>query len=169
MTLTLKTLQSRIHLIRGERVILAHDLARIYGVETRALNQAVKRNADRFPRDFMFQVTFAEAADLKSQSVTSSWGGARRALPYAFTEHGAVMAASVLNSPKAVQMSVYVVRAFVSFARALSEHKELAAKISLLESKVGKHDKQLQHLLEAIRLLIAPPDPNRRKIKGFGK
>jgi len=80
----------------------------------------------------------AEAADLKSQSVTSSWGGARRALPYAFTEHGAVMAASVLNSPKAVQMSVYVVRAFVSFARAVSEHKELAAKISILESKVGK-------------------------------
>ena len=117
----------------------------------------------------MFQVTSAEAADLKSQSVTSSWGGARRALPYAFTEHGAVMAASVLNSPKAVQMSVYVVRAFVSFARALSEHKQLAAKISLLETKVGKHDKQLQHLLEAIRLLIAPPDPDRRKIKGFGK
>jgi hypothetical protein len=169
MTLTLKTLQSQIHLIRGERVILAHDLARIYGVETRVLNQAVKRNAARFPGDFMFPLAASEAAELKSQSVTSSWGGARRALPYAFTEHGAVMAASVLNSPKAIQMSVYVVRAFVSFARTVSQHNKLATKLSVLESKVGKHDKQLQHLLEAIRLLIAPPDPARRKIKGLGK
>jgi hypothetical protein len=150
-------------------VILAQDLAQIYGVETRVLNQAVKRNANRFPGDFMFQLTAAEAADLKSHPVISSWGGARRALPSAFTEHGAVMVASILNSPKAVQMSVYVVRAFVSFARSVNEHKELAAKISVLEGKVGKHDKQLQHLLEAIRLLIAPPDPDRRKIKGFGK
>jgi hypothetical protein len=116
----------------------------------------------------MFQLTAAEAADLKSHTVISSWGGARRALPSAFTEHGAVMVASILNSPKAVQMSVYVVRAFVSFARSVTEHNELAAKISVLEGKVGKHDKQLQHLLEAIRLLIAPPDPDRRKIKGFG-
>jgi hypothetical protein len=169
MELTLKQLQNRIYFVRGERAILAHDLARIYGVETRMLNQAVKRNKARFPVDFMFQLTTSEDADLKSQSVTSSWGGARRALPYAFTEHGAVMAASVLNSPKAVQMSVYVVRAFVSFARAVSEHKELAAKITILESKVGRHDKQLQQLLEAIRLLIAPPSPESRKIKGFGK
>lgn len=169
MQLTLKQLQSRIYFIRGERVMLASDLAGIYGVETRALNQAVKRNAARFPGDFMFQLTAAEAADLKSQSVTSSWGGARRALPYAFTEHGAVMVASVLNSPKAVQMSVYVVRAFVSFAHAIREHKELAAKISVLESKVGRHDKQLQQLLEAMRLLIAPQHPENRKIKGFGK
>jgi hypothetical protein len=150
-------------------VILAQDLAQIYGVETRVLNQAVKRNANRFPGDFMFQLTAAEAADLKSHPVISSWGGARRALPSAFTEHGAVMVASILNSPKAVQMSVYVVRAFVSFARSVTEHKELAAKISVLEGKVGKYDKQLLHLLEAIRLLIAPPDSDRCKIKGFGK
>ena len=102
MELTLKQLQNRIYFVRGERAILAHDLARIYGVETRVLNQAVKRNKARFPVDFMFQLTTSEDTDLKSQSVTSSWGGARRALPYAFTEHGAVMAASVLNSPKAV-------------------------------------------------------------------
>lgn len=169
MQLTLKELQSRIYFVRNERVMLASDLARIYGVETRALNQAVKRNSARFPADFMFQLTAAEAADLKSRFVTSSWGGARRALPYAFTEHEAVMVASVLNSPQAVHMSVYVVRAFVSFARTLREHKELAAKISALESKVGKHDKQLQQLLEAIRLLISPADPDKRKIKGFGK
>jgi len=155
--------------MRGERVILAQDLAQIYGVETRVLNQAVKRNANRFPGDFMFQLTAAEAADLKSHPVISSWGGARRALPSAFTEHGAVMVASILNSPKAVQMSVYVVRAFVSFARSVTEHKELAAKISVLEGKVGKHDKQLQHLLEAIRLLIAPPRFRSAQNKRFRK
>ncbi len=165
----LKSVQSRIHFIRGERVMLSADLAEIYGVETRALNQAVKRNAARFPADFMFQLTAKEAADLKSQSVTSSWGGARRALPYAFTEHGAVMLASVLNSPRAVRMSVYVVRAFVSVAQLMSKHKELAAKITALEGKVGKHDKQLQNLLEAIKLLIAPNTAPARTIKGFGK
>ena len=149
--------------------MLSSDLAGVYGVEARVLNQAVKRNAKRFPADFMFHITAEEAANLKSQSVTSSWGGARRALPYAFTEHSAVMVASVLNSPKAVQMSVHVVRAFVTFARAIGEHKELASKIAVLETKVGKHDKQLQHLLEAIRLLIAPPDPEKRKIRGFGQ
>jgi hypothetical protein len=133
------------------------------------LNQAVKRNSARFPSDFMFQLTATEATDLKSQSVTSSWGGARRALPYAFTEHGAVMLASVLNSPKAVRMSVYVVRAFVSVARLMAKHKELAAKITALEGKVGKHDKQLQQLLEAIKLLIAPSTTQARTIKGFGK
>ncbi len=165
----LKAVQSRIHFIRGERVMLSADLAEIYGVETRVLNQAVKRNAARFPGDFMFQLTAKEMADLKSQSVTSSWGGARRALPYAFTEHGAVMLASVLNSPRAVRMSVYVVRAFVSVAQLMSKHKELAAKITALEGKVGKHDKQLQNLLEAIKLLIAPNTAPARTIKGFGK
>jgi hypothetical protein len=165
----LKAVQSRIHFIRGERVMLSSDLAEIYGVETRVLNQAVKRNAGRFPGDFMFQLTVKEATDLKSQSVTSSWGGARRALPYAFTEHGAVMLASVLNSPRAVRMSVHVVRAFVSVARLMAKHKELAAKITALEGKVGKHDKQLQNLLEAIKLLIAPNTAPARTIKGFGK
>lgn len=169
MQLTLKTLRSRIYFIRGERIMLSSDLAGVYGVEPRVLNQAVKRNAQRFPKDFMFQITAEEAASLKSQSVISSWGGARRALPYAFTEHGAVMVASVLNSPQAVRMSVHVVRAFVTFARALGEYKELGAKIAVLETKVGKHDKQLQQLLEAIRLLIAPPEPENRKIRGFGK
>ena len=165
----LKAVQGRIHFVRGERVMLSADLAEIYGVETRALNQAVKRNAARFPGDFMFQLTAKEMDDLKSQTVTSSWGGARRALPYAFTEHGAVMLASVLNSPRAVRMSVHVVRAFVSVAHLMSKHKELAAKISALEGKVGKHDKQLQNLLEAIKLLIAPNTGQTRTIKGFGK
>jgi hypothetical protein len=117
----------------------------------------------------MFQLTAEEASNLKSQSVTSSWGGARRALPYAFTEHGAVMLASVLNSPRAVQMSVHVVRAFVRFGRLMLEHQDLANKIAALEGKVGKHDRQLQELLNAIRMMILPANSDSRTIKGFGK
>jgi hypothetical protein len=169
MSKELKFIESRIHLIRGEKVMLASDLAEIYGVETRALNQAVKRNPTRFPTGFMFQLTAEEYAILKSQFVTSSWGGARRALPYAFTEHGAVMLAAVLNSPKAVQMSLHVVKAFVNLGRFLAEHKELADKIETLEAKFGKHDRQLQEIIDAIRLMIAPPNPEERKIKGFAK
>ena len=149
--------------------MLASDLAEIYGVETRALNQAVKRNPARFPSRFMFQLTAEEAANLKSQSVTSSWGGARRALPYAFTEHGAVMLAAVLNSERAVQMSLHVVQAFVNLGHLMLEHKELSKKIEALEGKVGKHDTQLQEVIDAIRMMIAPPNPEGRKIKGFGK
>jgi hypothetical protein len=169
MSKELKFIESRIHLIRGEKVMLASDLAEIYGVETRALNQAVKRNSIRFPSGFMFQLTADEFAVLKSQFVTSRWGGARRALPYAFTEHGAVMLAAVLNSPKAVQMSLHVVKAFVNLGHFLAEHKELADKIETLEVKFGKHDKQLQEIIDAIRLMIAPPNPEERKIKGFAK
>ena len=149
--------------------MLASDLAEIYGVETRALNQAVKRNPARFPSRFMFQLTAEEAANLKSQSVTSSWGGARRALPYAFTEHGAVMLAAVLNSERAVQMSLHVVQTFVNLGHLMLEHKELSKKIEALEGKVGKHDTQLREVIDAIRMMIAPPNPEGRKIKGFGK
>jgi hypothetical protein len=169
MSQELQLLPSRIHSIRGEKVMLASDLAEIYGVETRALNQAVKRNPTRFPSRFMFQLTAEEVSNLKSQSVTSSWGGARRALPYAFTEHGAVMLAAVLNSQRAVQMSLHVVQAFVNLGHLMMEHKELSKKIEALEGKVGKYDKQLQEVIGAIRMMFAPPNPEDRKIKGFGK
>lgn len=149
--------------------MLASGLAEIYGVETRALNQAVKRNPTRFPSRFMFQLTAEEVSNLKSQFVTSSWGGARRALPYAFTEHGAVMLAAVLNSQRAVQMSLHVVQAFVNLGHLMMEHKELSKKIEALEGKVGKYDKQLQEVIGAIRMMFAPPNPEDRKIKGFGK
>jgi len=149
--------------------MLASDLAEIYGVETRVLNQAVKRNAARFPGDFMLQLPAEEVSNLKSQFVTSSWGGARRALPYAFTEHGAVMLAAVLNSQRAVQMSLHVVQAFVNLGHLMMEHKELSKKIEALEGKVGKYDKQLQEVIGAIRMMFAPPNPEDRKIKGFGK
>ena len=128
--------------------MLDSDLAALYGVETRVLNQAVNRNLRRFPSDFIFRLTKQEFEDLKSQFVTSSsvsdkstWGG-RRTLPYAFTEHGAVMLATVLNSKVAVEASIKVVRAFVKFREVLEKHKEIAKKFELLEEKLGKHDRQ---------------------------
>jgi len=165
--------------VRGERVILDADLAGLYGVETRALNQAITRNIDRFPEDFMFQLTTVEASHLRSQFAISSLRsqfviskpgrGGRRYAPYAFTEHGAIMAANVLNSPRAVQVSVFIVRAFVRLRNLLTQHKELAAKLAELErkfeKKLDKHDREITALIEAIRQLLAPPpEPPRRPI-----
>lgn len=158
--------RERILLIRGQRVILDEDLAELYGVETRRLNEQIKRNRERFPSDFMFQLTAKEWADLKSQSATSSWGG-RRTTPYAFTEHGAVMAASVLNSPEAVEASVFVVRAFIAMRDALASTQPLARKLLELERKVGGHDETITALVGAIRELMETPAPKKRKI-GFG-
>jgi hypothetical protein len=134
-----QALAGRIVVIRGQRVLLDSDLAGLYEVETRVFNQAVKRNLSRFPADFMFQLTQEEFANLTSQTVTSSWGG-RRKLPMAFTEHGAIMAASVLNSDRAVQMSVYVVRAFVQLRAVLLDHKALSDKLASLERRVSHHE-----------------------------
>ena len=158
-------LAGRIVVIRGQRVLLDSDLAELYEVETRAFNQAVKRNLSRFPADFMFQLTQEEFANLTSQTVTSSWGG-RRKLPLAFTEHGAIMAASVLNSDRAVQMSVYVVRAFVQLRAVLLDHKALADKLANLERRVLHHDNSLAEVIEAIRALMVQPKPASRPI-GF--
>ena len=127
---------SKIYLIRGQKVMLDNDLAELYGVETKVLNQAVKRNAGRFPEDFMFQLTAIEFENLKSQFVTSSWEhGGRRKLPWAFTEHGAIMAAAVLNSPRAVEMSVFVVRAFVHLRDFARTHAELGKQLATLERR----------------------------------
>ena len=158
-------LAGRIVVIRGQRVLLDSDVAELYEVETRAFNQAVKRNLSRFPADFMFQLTQQEFANLTSQTVTSSWGG-RRKLPLAFTEHGAIMAASVLNSDRAVQMSVYVVRAFVQLRAVLLDHKALADKLANLERRVSHHDNSLAEVIEAIRALMVQPKPASRPI-GF--
>ena len=160
-------IEQAILLVRGEKVILAADLAALYGVETRVLNQAVKRNAERFPEDFMFQLTSDEAFALRSQFVTSKGRGGRRYAPYAFTEHGTIMAATVLNSPRAVQVSVYVVRAFVRLRRMLAQNKELATKLADLERKVGDHDQKIVALIQAIRQLMAPPPGPPRKKIGF--
>jgi ORF6N domain len=148
---------SQIYFIRGRKVMLDSDLARIYGVETRILNQAVKRNADRFPVDFMFQLIQEELSILMSQIVISSWGG-RRKLPFVFTEHGALMLASVLNSPSAIAASIYVVRAFVKLREVLSMHHELSEKISDLErwafEKLDEHSDQLLLVFQALRELV---------------
>jgi hypothetical protein len=151
--------QSKILLLRGQKVILDSDLAELYGVATSRLNEQVKRNIERFPADFAFRLTKDEFANLKSHFATSSstWGG-RRKVPYAFTEHGAIMAASVLKSERAVQVSVFVVRAFVQLRQMLTPYKELAAKLDRLEQKVQGHDKDIVAIVEAIRLLMPPPD-----------
>ncbi len=164
-TISAQALAGRIVVIRGQRVLLDSDLAELYEVETRVFNQAVKRNLSRFPADFMFQLTQEEFANLTSQSVTSSWGG-RRKLPLAFTEHGAIMAASVLNSDRAVQMSVYVVRAFVQLRAVLLDHKALVDKLTSLERRVSHHDNSLAEVIQAIRALMAQPKPASRPI-GF--
>ncbi|MEK7437947.1 MAG: ORF6N domain-containing protein [Pseudomonadota bacterium] len=136
----------------------------------RRLNEQVRRNAERFPEDFVFQTSPAEFASLKSQFATSSWGGTRK-LPLAFTEHGAIMAAMVLNSPRATEVSVYVVRAFVQLRDALLTHKELAKRLDELESrlerKLATHDQAITGILEAIRQLMAPPEPEKKRRIGF--
>ncbi len=155
--------------IRGHRVILAADLARIYGVQTRVLNQAVKRNREKFPADFMYQITRDEAQEvqhLRSQIVILKPGQHLKYLPYAFTEHGAIMAANVLNSPRAVQMSVFVVRAFVRMRTAFAGTRELARKLAELERRIGGYDESIRTLFDAIRQLMAPPEKARRSI-GF--
>ena len=161
-------IESLIYTIRGLRVMLDSDLAKIYGVSTMRLNEQFKRNSSRFPSDFAFQLTQQEFADLISQIAISKKGrGGRRKLPWVFTEHGALMLASVLNSPIAVEASVRVVRAFVLMREQLTANKELAQKLVELESRVSGHDEAIQNLFEAIRQLVEPPLPENRKQIGF--
>jgi hypothetical protein len=160
----MERIERAIILIRGEKVMLDSDLAEIYGVETRILNQAVNRNINRFPADFMFQLTTAEAESLRSQIVISNEGrGGRRYLPYVFTEHGALMLANVLNSERAAQTSVQVVRVFVRLRQMLSSNAELARKLESLEKK---YDAQFKVVFDAIRQLMSPPAKPKREI-GF--
>jgi len=168
-------IEQLIRVIRGQRVILDTDLAQTYGALTWRLNEQVKRNRDRFPADFMFQLTEGENKALTSQFAMSKKGrGGRRTLPFAFTEHGAFMAANVLNSSHAVQMSVFVVRAFVKMREVLAQNKELAAKLAELEraltARLDNHEQAIVHILEEIKKLMEPPppilDPKRREI-GF--
>jgi hypothetical protein len=161
-------IEALIQSFRGLRVMLDSDLAKIYGVSTMRLNEQFKRNINRFPLDFAFQLTSEEFLDLISQIAISKKGrGGRRKLPWVFTEHGALMLASVLNSPIAVEASVRVVRAFVGMREQLAAHRELAQKLSELESRVSGHDESIQNLFEAIRQLVEPPLPEDRKQIGF--
>jgi hypothetical protein len=154
--------ENAILLVRGERVILDADLAKLYGVTTARLNQQVKRNLERFPSDFMFELTKKEYESLMLQIATSSvTHGGRRKLPFVFTEHGAIMAANVLNSKTAVQASVQVVRAFIRLRQMLTSNAELARKLSDLERK---YDSQFRVVFDAIRQLMTPPEPQRKQI-----
>jgi hypothetical protein len=164
--LPVRRIEQAILVIRGHRVMLSQDLAFLYGVSARRLNEQVKRNRERFPDDFMFQLTRDEWRILKSQSATSSWGGARRATPYAFTEQGVAMLSGVLRSKRAVQVNVEIMRTFVRLRRVLAENAGLARRLDELEKK---YDVQFRVVFDAIRRLMQPPapEPKKRRI-GFG-
>jgi hypothetical protein len=163
----ISAIEQRILLIRGEKVIVDADLAAFYGTTTKRLNEQVRRNRDRFPEDFMFQLTVAEKAQLVANCDHLSQLKFAKTLPHAFTEHGAIMAASVLNSRRAVEVSVFVVRAFVRIRRLLSEHRTLAQRLLRLERKLADHDEQIVELVRAIRAILGDePIPKRRQI-GF--
>jgi len=161
-----EVIESKIFLIRGHKIMLDRDLSLLYGVETGALNRAVKRNLDRFPDDFMFQLSREEVENLICQFGISSWGGTRK-MPNAFTEQGVAMLSSVLRSKRAVHVNIIIMRAFVKLREFLSTHKELAHKLGELEGKVNRHDTEILMIFDAIRQLMAPPpEPPKRKI-GF--
>ena len=154
--------------LRGQRVLLDADLATLYDVTTKRFNEQVKRNLDRFPEDFMFQLTEEEFAALRSQFATSNVGrGGRRYLPYAFTEHGAIMAATILNSPRATEVSVYVVRAFVQLRNLLASNQEVMRTLTALGHKVSSHDQAIAGLINAISDLMNPSEPPPKRSIGF--
>lgn len=170
----LETVEPLIRELRGERVLLDTDLARLYGVETKALNRAVRRNPEKFPSDFLFQLAVAEVESLRCQTGTPKPGrGGRRYLPYAFTEHGALMAANVLNSPQAVQRSVFVVRVFLKMRALLSESRSFAKKLAGLETelkgRLDLHDVAIVEILQRVMsILDPPPQPETSKrVMGF--
>ena len=158
-----EVIEKKIFYLRNQKVMLSSDLAELYKVEPRVLVQAVKRNIDRFPGDFMFQLKQEEFANLKSQIVISSWGGMRRAAPYAFTEQGVAMLSSILRSKRAVQVNIEIMRAFVRLRKMLSSHADLARKLEALEKK---YDAQFKVVFDAIRQLMTQADIPRKKI-GF--
>lgn len=161
-------IERSILLIRGQKVMLDSHLAELYGVETRSLVQAMKRNRQRFPEDFVFQLTPAETEILRSQTVISSRGhGGRRTSPYVFTEQGVAMLSSVLHSPRAIKVNIAIMRAFVRLREILATHKDLARKLDEHERKLGQHDEQFQVVFEAIRQLMAPPPAAKRRRIGF--
>jgi phage regulator Rha-like protein len=172
MPVPIRHIAQSIVLLRGQKVIVDADLAALYGVPTKRFNEQVRRNLERFPADFMFQVTQTEWDALRSQFATlkAGRGQHRKYLPYAFTEHGAIMAATILNSPRAIEVSVYVVRAFVGLREMLSGHKELALRLNELEQriehKLESHDQAITGVLHALRELMKPPEKPKRPI-GF--
>jgi len=162
-----KKVDSKILVLRGQKVILDSDLAELYGVSVKRLNQQVTRNAKRFPSDFLFRLSRTDHENLRLHFATSSSRhGGRRYMPHAFTEHGAIMAATVLNSKRAIEMSIFVVRAFVRMREALTANQQIVAKLAEIEQRLEGHDIELQELVDAIRELMVPLPANNRRI-GF--
>ena len=164
-----EVIERKIYLIRGEKVMLDSDLADLYGVMVKVLNQAIKRNIGRFPEDFMFQLTKEEDESLRSQIVTLKKGRGehRKYLPNVFTEQGVAMLSSVLNSERAIQVNVVIMRTFVKLRAFLSVNKELAHKLTLLENRIEKHDGEIKAIFNAIRQLMVPPETKSKKPIGF--
>ena len=157
LSVSVETIQNKIYLIRGQKVMLDHDLAQLYEVSTKRFNEQVKRNLRRFPKEFMFQLTDEEYKNLRSQSATSSWGG-RRYLPYVFTDYGVAMLSSVLNSDRAVEVNIQIMRVFTKLRQMIESHKELREKIEAMEKT---YDAQFKVVFEAIRrLMVKPTEPN---------
>ena len=173
--IAVEVIATRILELRGKKVMLDRDLAKLYGVKVKRLNEQVKRNTKRFPDDFMFQITKEEINSLRSHFVTLNsrsqfatlkQGQNIKYLPYVFTEHGVAMLSSVLNSERAIQVNILIMRAFTKLREILLTHKELAYKLSQLERKIEKHDGEIKTIFEAIRQLMLPPEKSTRKI-GF--
>ena len=161
-----EVIENKIFLIRGQKVMIDRDLAELYGVATKRLNEQVKRNRERFPVDFMFQLTIGEKSELVANCDRFNSLKHSTSLPFAFTEHGAVMLASILNSIKAIETSIYVVRAFVKLRELLLTHKELEIKHRELELKIELHDEQIASIIAALNQLLAPPQAPKKKV-GF--
>jgi len=160
-------IEQKIYVIRGMKVMLSYDIASLYDVEVKVLIQAVKRNINRFPSDFMFQLNKSEFTNLKSQIVTSSWGGARRAFPYAFTEQGVAMLASVLKSRRAVDMSIAIVRAFIKLRELLASHKDLILEINKIKKDQKNQNSKIEAIIDIINRLLAPEISAKKGKMGF--
>ena len=156
---------NRIYVVRGEKIMLDRDLAELYNVETRILNQSIKRNIKRFPKDFMFQLSEKEFKNLMSQNVTSSWGGTRK-MPYVFTEQGVAMLAGVLNSEIAIQVNIRIIRIFTKLREAMLTHKDILIKLEQLEKQVVQNSEEIQMIFATMKELLNPPQPPRPRI-GF--
>ncbi|WP_316823039.1 ORF6N domain-containing protein [Pedobacter gandavensis] len=165
VTIPDEVVMSKIYVIRDQKVMLDEDLAELYGVETRRLNEQVKRNKDRFPEDFMFTLTEDEFVDLKSQNATSSWGG-RRKLPNAFTEHGVLMLSSVLNSPQSIQVNIQIMRIYIRIREMLLAHKDVFIRVEKVEKHLMKHDQKIELLFTYLSKFIEKEDQPRTEI-GF--
>ena len=166
-TIAIEVIATRIQELRGKKVMLDRDLAKLYGVKVKRLNEQVKRNMKRFPDDFMFQLSWKEIESLRSQFVTLKQGQNIKYLPYVFTEQGVAMLSSVLNSERAIQVNILIMRAFTKLREILLTHKDLAAKIEALEKKYAGHDHAIREIFEAIKKLLEPPLVKEKKIIGF--